>query len=1381
MRVKKKDLDPIAPGTSTWANVWNYRRVVTSYNQTLINEPVTISRDTRVTAGEIIYPTNPCMNSAIGLIVGSESTGGMGGYTYSWDVDTGTGYSQIASGVTDPNLQYSGTLTQEIKFKRTVVASDGTSATTQELVLTPTDCSPDDFNYSRVEVPKSPVSTELALSNLAATNKSVSYSYSDGAGRPTVTVAVAAGQNQEDVVAFNHYNRYTGRQDKTYLPFYHDSAVPGMTFTQPEAIQENFYNTTAGIANDTHAYSKRTFDSRGRVKTSTSVGQEWHTNSKRSTYGYKYYKPNTDDAIGTWKIVNGLPVNDGIYGSNEVKLNTVEDVEGRLSRSAVDPLGRPITSQLYDATAGKWFGSYNVYDDYGRVRFVIPASITSAITDANQLGSLTQTQVDEQVFQYEYDRYGRVIRKKDPGAGWMEYIYDQWDRLVLSRHAAQKLNGADSWTFTKYDAWNRPIYSGQVVTALTTTELRTRANEVFTDDGNDTNDLTRYEDTANSEIGYTLNNGFPNLGDNDFGTYEVHSISYYDSYGYQSNTNWDAENEDFTFGMPTGFSATNTSNVLNQITGSKTRVLGTNTWLNSVVYYDDRMRVIQTITENHLGGTERLSNELDWKGELQKMMVSHSSNTENVDVLTEYEYAHNGQLLKTWQTIDEPGNAGERVLVAEYKYNVLGQLSEKNLHSTDETSFLQNVDYDYNIKGWVSAINDAGLTDGEGDIFGMEFNYTADVIVNGQTIAGRYDGNLTSMNWNTDKDPLNGGDVSGQIITAYSYDDRNRLTDSNYATDNAGSWTGNVGDYDMSATYDDSGNMDQVTRYADGDKIDEIDYDYEAGTHRLSKVKELSGDQENTQGFHDKNDMITEYTYDAMGNMTSDQNKEITNIVYNHLQLVESIVFGDGTTIAYTYDAGGSRLSKTITDGGGNELGKVDYAGLIEYNDGKVNQVATAEGRAYKQNNAYHYEYFLTDQQGNNRVAFGYLPEREVITATMETENPEFDWTGVTRVNVENHTPTGAQSVALNNAASRTLGPAKVIDIAIGDEVEINVWAKYNDDPLGTDNIFGNVADALIAMIGGTSTDGGAGEALNNTVGAGGSNPFPIDGNASSNDDAPDAYLAYLFFDDNYNFVADKSSFQSVTEASFGNWSELKTPEKLVFDEPGHLFVYVANESQEDQEVYFDDLRIVHENGTRSFKVTQVNEYYPYGMQTDKSWRADGYIDPQLMYQSGYASYDSLTGYYDFLFRSYDPALGRFFAFDPMAASTPSYSPYHANFNNPIMYIDPWGLSPKDGRIKDFGGNYMGDDGYRGDHYNGMMDFSMTSPFGLGDPSSFLDYYDAALHSFPDKDETKTSGWVLTQMNAFGDGNGNIIKGTEEYIFEYTDDVYGAYEGKWRR
>ncbi|WP_436516246.1 RHS repeat-associated core domain-containing protein [Ekhidna sp. To15] len=302
--------------------------------------------------------------------------------------------------------------------------------------------------------------------------------------------------------------------------------------------------------------------------------------------------------------------------------------------------------------------------------------------------------------------------------------------------------------------------------------------------------------------------------------------------------------------------------------------------------------------------------------------------------------------------------------------------------------------------------------------------------------------------------------------------------------------------------------------------------------------------------------------------------------------------------------------------------------------------------------------------------------------------------------------------MALNNAVGRTLGPAKVLDIQTGDEVAIDVWARYKDAH-GTANAFGSVLNSLLAMTGGTTTDGGVGEGLNNTLGSGGTNPFPVVGNPSSSSDAPDAYLAYLFFDANYNYVDALSSYQAVTDASLEAWAKLETPEKLVFDQPGYLFVYVANESQEDQEVYFDDLRIVHENSTASFKVTQVNEYYPYGMQTDKSWRADGYIDPQLMYQSGYASYDSLTGYYDFLFRSYDPALGRFFATDPLAGTTPSYSPYHANFNNPVMFRDPWGLSPRDGRLKDFGGfNNVGDNGFS----DGMSSFEYWSTHmdGLG-------------------------------------------------------------------
>ena len=127
----------------------------------------------------------------------------------------------------------------------------------------------------------------------------------------------------------------------------------------------------------------------------------------------------------------------------------------------------------------------------------------------------------------------------------------------------------------------------------------------------------------------------------------------------------------------------------------------------------------------------------------------------------------------------------------------------------------------------------------------------------------------------------------------------------------------------------------------------------------------------------------------------------------------------------------------------------------------------------------------------------------------------------------------------------------------------------------------------------------------------------------------------------------------------------------MEFDRDGHLFVYVANESgNAGGEVYFDDLRVTHESGRTGYKATQVNEYYPFGLPTSNSWRAPGYIDPGLLYQSSYASYDSLTGYYDFLSRSYDPVLGRFFAVDPQDQFA---SGYIGMGNNPVMMVDPDG------------------------------------------------------------------------------------------------------------
>jgi RHS repeat-associated protein len=44
------------------------------------------------------------------------------------------------------------------------------------------------------------------------------------------------------------------------------------------------------------------------------------------------------------------------------------------------------------------------------------------------------------------------------------------------------------------------------------------------------------------------------------------------------------------------------------------------------------------------------------------------------------------------------------------------------------------------------------------------------------------------------------------------------------------------------------------------------------------------------------------------------------------------------------------------------------------------------------------------------------------------------------------------------------------------------------------------------------------------------------------------------------------------------------------------------------------------------------------------------------------------------VFRSYDPAIGRWLQIDPMAEAMPSMTPYRFGFNNPVLWSDPLGL-----------------------------------------------------------------------------------------------------------
>ncbi|PWN63545.1 hypothetical protein C1631_021425 [Chryseobacterium phosphatilyticum] len=91
--------------------------------------------------------------------------------------------------------------------------------------------------------------------------------------------------------------------------------------------------------------------------------------------------------------------------------------------------------------------------------------------------------------------------------------------------------------------------------------------------------------------------------------------------------------------------------------------------------------------------------------------------------------------------------------------------------------------------------------------------------------------------------------------------------------------------------------------------------------------------------------------------------------------------------------------------------------------------------------------------------------------------------------------------------------------------------------------------------------------------------------------------------------------------------------------------------------------------------MTGTNNYYPFGLNHIGGGNMSSF--------SNYHSYKfggkelQETGMYDFGARMYMPDLGRWGVIDPMAEAIRRYSPYNYAFNNPISFIDPDGMQPR--------------------------------------------------------------------------------------------------------
>lgn len=143
-------------------------------------------------------------------------------------------------------------------------------------------------------------------------------------------------------------------------------------------------------------------------------------------------------------------------------------------------------------------------------------------------------------------------------------------------------------------------------------------------------------------------------------------------------------------------------------------------------------------------------------------------------------------------------------------------------------------------------------------------------------------------------------------------------------------------------TYDLNGNILTLNRN-DGRTtgwMDNLAYDYTNSGNQLLKVTDNGDDY---KGFVDGANGGNDYTYDANGNMITDQNKGIaTSMTYNHLNLPEVITKG-GNTVRYVYDASGRKLWQGVLFTAGFK--QTDYAGEFIYEGDALQFLNHEEGR----------------------------------------------------------------------------------------------------------------------------------------------------------------------------------------------------------------------------------------------------------------------------------------------------------------------------------------------------------------------------------------------------------------------------------------------------